>query len=339
MKFCENCGARVDDVAQFCAQCGTPVAQATQPMPPMPPMPASATSQGDFLAQSDQGTAAQGLTNRTSQIPASAWQIPQAEGPGSPVNTPAPGQPARASDGHKRRNIIIVVAAVVAVVAIALAAFFLTKPSSKGVTPESNAPATASGYPVDKWSLHMKADGLDTSVISVTVDKTGKASLRTPGGGDFIGVIDGKLGKPRVAGNSVTYRITKLNVPQDKQVVGNSGTSFSNDDKKEIQASTISLTMPRQGVVGNWRISVKVVGDKSSKADEYTMKVGADHTLTFGWDDGTGIHASGIRSGVWSKVKSKSKDTQRFTVTMESGGLTDDHHPDEAEFYFETPNY
>ncbi|WEV75570.1 zinc-ribbon domain-containing protein [Bifidobacterium sp. ESL0800] len=333
MKFCEHCGARIDDGVRFCANCGAPAPQTAPLQQPsaMPPMPS--TTQAPPASQPVMaGFAPDTLGAAESKSAA----------PG--MGLPPTGASAQTSVQGKHRNLIIVAIAAVAVVVIALGAFFLTRPTAKSGVNDS---AAQSEYPVGQWSLHMKTRGADITLIAVSVGKDGKASLHTSVGTGSIDIIDGKLGKPDFAGGSATYHVGDLKFPHAKQP-----NLFSDNNEKVVQPSSITLTMPRKGIVGDWRVVVRNAGAKSSGPHEFTMKVGADHSLVFGWKGGYGVYNSGVRSGVWSTKKSDDKSKQRFGVEMESGNLMDDEYGsddddagDEAdmqgkmEFYLEAPQY
>ncbi len=117
MKYCSNCGAKLENDAQFCDNCGTPTTpEAAAPETPTQEVPVSETSAPEAPVQES-----------TPQEASSAETASQQ--PVSPKPT-TPKEPSKFVTFLKKHTVPVIIAAVLLVAVIGVSIFFATRPTT-----------------------------------------------------------------------------------------------------------------------------------------------------------------------------------------------------------------
>lgn len=134
MKYCSNCGAKLDDDARFCDNCGTPTAPESTPSEPQQPAPqesapetvapAPETTQQEAAAPEE---TAQETVQEESTPQKEAQQAPAPQQPAAPAK---PKQPSKFGAFVKKHIIPIAIAAVLLIAVIGVSIFFATRPAT-----------------------------------------------------------------------------------------------------------------------------------------------------------------------------------------------------------------
>ncbi|WEV75569.1 zinc ribbon domain-containing protein [Bifidobacterium sp. ESL0800] len=290
MRFCDQCGARMDDGAVACPNCGAVPVSATsgssQPVGAVPPSPSLAS-----VPPQASGASYTSLTNAEAGNPSYPPVLSGSSETFGPAagGLASPNQPV-AKVSHSKRNIVIAIVAAVVVVVLALASvLFIRSRSNSGAAHSSDAssavntptkPLSQAQYPAGEWALRAKLKDASWKTLSVNVDEQGDIALLASG----VKLFSGKLSKAATNGgnDSVEYTVKNLAVSRPQpHFLGDPFDSYLSD--KEIAASDVTIDVPKKGTTGDWYLAIQ---ESNGVQCEFGMTVKDDHKFTMGWSYG-----------------------------------------------------
>ncbi|WP_348519371.1 hypothetical protein [Bifidobacterium sp. ESL0784] len=175
-----------------------------------------------------------------------------------------------------RRVIIAIIAAVVALVVL-LVAFLILKPIASRAKLDGTT-----GAPTGTWSMNIKARGASIKAIKVKVEPDGNTQLDI-------------LNKPTATGKLVSEKSDATQITYDVQNL----TALDGRLAGMAQHTSASITIPRKGIEGTWKIQMQLNG---SIPIDYAMNVRKNNTILFTWKNPL---QSGSTNGKWEQIGAK----------------------------------